>query len=554
MKIKFKILLGFGSVFVLFLILSSYNIISAMKIKDSTELIKDESVVYAELAQDMKLDVVGVQQWLSDISATRAQDGLNDGLDEAEKSRSAFFEKLEQFKVMYTEEGDQDGLSAVDELGKAMSAYHQQGVVMAKAYIEGGPASGNKIMGDFDVAAANIQDKIEPFIEQQMNELNYEMELAANSVKKMTTSLIVGSVMMLLIIVTATWYLVFTITRPISKVSEMLKDISEGEGDLTSRLSVSGKDEIAELSEYFNRFVIKLQDMFREVVNGISTMSSATTELAAVSEQMSSSAENISGESESVAAAAEEMSVNMSSVSAASEQVTTNMGLVATSSEEMAGTITGVAKSTEHAASVTDKAVTVAGSASEKIKELGTAAQEIGKVTDAIAEISEQTNLLALNATIEAARAGEAGKGFAVVANEIKELAKQTAEATLEIKNKIEGVQTSTSDSVTQIEEVTGVINEINETVAIITKTVEEQAAATSEISNNVNQGAQGLDEVNENVAQSATVSTDIAQSIVGINQSSSELVESVTQVRNSANELSELSEKLQSMVGGFKL
>jgi len=554
MKIKFKILISFGIVFALFVALSCFNIYSAMKIKDGTQLIKDESAVFAGLARGMKLDVVSVQQWLSDISATRAQDGLNDGLDEAAKSRNEFFEKLGQFRTMFQDEGDQEGLSSLEDLAKAMDEYHQQGVIMAKAYIDGGPAEGNKVMADFDTAAANIQSKIDPFLESQLSELNSEMVLAAKSTDSMITSLIIGTVIMLSIILIATWYLVFSITRPIIKVSAMMKDISEGEGDLTSRLEVSGKDEIAELAGYFNQFVIKLQDMFKEVVNGISTMSSATTELASVSEQMASSAETISGESESVAAAAEEMSVNMSSVSAASEEVTTNMGLVATSSEDMAGTISGVAKSTEHAASVTEKAVTVAGSASEKIKELGTAAQEIGKVTEAIAEISEQTNLLALNATIEAARAGEAGKGFAVVANEIKELAKQTADATLEIKNKIEGVQTSTADSVTQIEQVTGVINEINLTVETITKTVEEQAAATSEISNNVNQGAQGLDEVNENVAQSATVSTDIAQSIVGINQGSSDLLESVNQVRNSTAELSELSERLHSMVSGFKL
>lgn len=398
---------------------------------------------------------------------------------------------------------------------------------------------------------------------------------------------------------------------PINRVVNNLQELAQGEGDLTQRLSIDcpvcsdvtkcnnancqsfGKknlcweesgsysdepecikivnrdyekctdcpvykqatyDELQQLSAYFNSFVLKLQKMFKEVVNGVVTMSSATTELSAVSEQMNQGAQTVSEDSDSVAAASEEMSTNMNSVSAATEQVATNMNLVASAVEEMTSTISEVAKNTEQASAVTENAVTVADNTSRQIKELGLAAQEIGKVTDTIAEISEQTNLLALNATIEAARAGDAGKGFAVVANEIKDLAKQTAEATLEIKNNIDGVQSSTAGTVQQIEKIGDVINDINTTVASIAAAVEEQSTATREISENVSQGVQGLDEVNGNVAQSAVVTGDIARSIGGISQSSSDMSASSTQVQSSAHELSELAEKLRIMVGGFKL
>jgi methyl-accepting chemotaxis protein len=198
--------------------------------------------------------------------------------------------------------------------------------------------------------------------------------------------------------------------------------------------------------------------------------------------KLSDSTASMSGRSNSVAGAAEAMSATMNSVAAASEQTATNVNMVASATEEMTATVQEIAHNSEKARTITESAVTQAGSASQKVGELGRAANEISNVTEVITEISEQTNLLALNATIEAARAGEAGKGFAVVANEIKELAKQTAQATQEIKAKIEGIQGSTAGTVNQIEQITGVINEVNEIVGTIATAVEEQAATSREI------------------------------------------------------------------------
>jgi methyl-accepting chemotaxis protein len=188
------------------------------------------------------------------------------------------------------------------------------------------------------------------------------------------------------------------------------------------------------------------------------------------------------------------------------------------------------------------------------VDELGHAADEISKVTEAITEISEQTNLLALNATIEAARAGEAGKGFAVVANEIKELARQTAAATLEIKNRITGIQDSTADTVTQIEAITGVINEVNEIVGTIATAVEEQSVTSQEIANNVAQASQGIQEVNENVNQSSSVAGTISGDIAEVNSSVQEIADSSSQVNHNSDELSALSGKLRELVGRFKV
>lgn len=553
MKIRTKILLGFGSIFFLFLITSSYNISTSNKIKQTSQLVKNESAVFAGLARDMKLDVVALQQWVSDISATRAQDGLDDGLVEADKSRQAFLKKLNLFRQMYKEENDTENLAAVDGLEKAMGIYHRQGVIMAKAYIEGGPAAGNKIMAVFDAAAEGINNQIDPFLKQQLTEHEEGMELVAVMVDNMTKALSVCAIVMLLLIVSMVAYLVLSITRPINRVIEMLKDISEGDGDLTIRLDDSGKDELAQLATYFNRFVSKLQDMFKDVVSGVQTLSSTSTELSAISSQMSANSEQTTGKANTVAAAAEEMSVNMESVAAASEETSVNVNMVAAAAEEMSATIAEIASNTEKTQSITGSAVIQSQNASTQINELGVAAKEVGKVTETITEISEQTNLLALNATIEAARAGEAGKGFAVVANEIKDLAKQTSEATDEIKDKIFKIQEATKNSVTEITKIAGVITDVNEMVSNISITVEEQASATQEISNNVSQASQGIQEVNENVAQASSVTGEVAADIAEVGQASSELNSSSNHVNVSAEKLGELAKQLTALMDQFK-
>jgi methyl-accepting chemotaxis protein len=344
------------------------------------------------------------------------------------------------------------------------------------------------------------------------------------------------------------------ITRPLSGAVKGLQDIAEGEGDLTNRLEVVSSDEVGELATWFNTFMEKLQGIIREITGNAGTLNEASGDLTNLSDQMSQGADNMSTRSNTVASSATEMSANMSSVSAAMDQTTTNINIVATSAEEMTATINEIAQNSEKARHITGEAVSRSQDATEMVKELGNSADNIGKITEAITEISEQTNLLALNATIEAARAGEAGKGFTVVANEIKELARQTANATQEISNSVTDIQESTSNTVMVITENSKVINEVNEIVSTIASAVEEQSVTTKEIASNVAQASKGLEEVNQNVSQSSEVSEEIARDISEVNQSSGDISNSSSQVKLSAEELRKLSEKLNVLVGRFKV
>ena len=349
-------------------------------------------------------------------------------------------------------------------------------------------------------------------------------------------------------------YISRKITVPIKHTVEMLKNIAQGEGNLTKRLKVETKDEVGEMAEWFNKFIDTIQNIIKDVAQNANRVKDASGELSEISKQMTFGAEQTSEKANVVAAAGEEMSSNMSSVAAATEEASANVNMVATAAEQMIATINEIAQNSEKASSITSEAVAQTQSASNKVNELGSSADEIGKVVETITEISEQVNLLALNATIEAARAGEAGKGFAVVANEIKDLAKQTAEATQEIKGKIGGIQGSTDATVTEIGQILEVINDINDIVSTIATAVEEQSATTKEIAENVVQASRGIQEVNENVAQSSSVARDIAKDIADVNQASGKMSDSSSQVNLSAEALTGLSETLNEMVGKFKV
>jgi len=332
------------------------------------------------------------------------------------------------------------------------------------------------------------------------------------------------------------------------------RDVAEGEGDLTKRIAVHSKDELGELGTLFNMFLGNLQAMITRITGNSMAVSESAVLLTELSGQMNERARDTSMVANNVAAGAEEMTTNLNAVAAAMEESSTNTAMVASAAEEMTATINEIATNTERASVITNEAVQQSVRASQRMTELGVAAEAIGKVTETINDISDQTNLLALNATIEAARAGEAGKGFAVVANEIKELAKQTAEATRHIKVQIEGMQTTTTVTVEEIKQISLVINQVNELVATIATAVVEQSTATGEIAANIAQASQGLQEVNENVGQGSVVAGGITADITKVSVAAGEITSSSDQVRERAQQLQTTAGELKAIVGRFRI
>jgi len=314
------------------------------------------------------------------------------------------------------------------------------------------------------------------------------------------------------------------ISVPLQRVAARLRGIAEGEGDLTRELEVIHMDEVGEVSRWFNSFVKDLRSRIGSIATSAQLLGISSEQLASVSDQMTNSAE--------------ETSTKAGVASVASEQVSGNLQKVATAAEELNVSIREISKNAVEAAGVAGSAVEIAETTSETVVRLGDSSEEIGNVIKVITSIAEQTNLLALNATIEAARAGDAGKGFAVVANEVKELARGTAEATDDIGRRIKAIQQDTDASVTAIQKIRTIVNRISEIQSMIAHSVEEQTATTKEMGRLINECAGG--------------GTEISRSISGVAQAAQVTTGGALDTRKAAAELASMATDLQLLVESF--
>jgi methyl-accepting chemotaxis protein len=372
------------------------------------------------------------------------------------------------------------------------------------------------------------------------------------------------------------------IIRPINAVVLRIRDIAEGDGDLTARIEIHNQDEIGEMAKWLNTFIENNQKMIQHIASHTQALISASTELSGLavllasgSQEMSIQADTVAGTSGEVstiingmAASIEQMSMNVQTVSSNTEQIAQNTTIISTSIEEMSSALNSVSDNAEKGTRTSEKAVMMSDTATDMMTALGTSAKEIGKVTNIIKRIAEQTNLLAINATIEAASAGDAGKGFSVVAYEIKELANQSAQAAEDISKRIRGIQGKTAQAVHVIADVTAIITEMNASNIEVTESVSEQTTIANAITKTVLHAdsgvngiasaiaeiAKGTDDMAKNASEGAHGVIEVSANIHAISQATEEAHTGAEQVRAAAADLNVVAGQLREMVDRFKV
>ncbi len=550
MKIGTRLVLAFALILLFLLVNSGTSFLMIEHLNGEITTLAEDRMPRVEQANTIIDNINVIARALRNIVIDTSKETQQAEVQRVEKARATIGQSIETLKKSTK---DEVGQAKVKTLFDARVAY----IEITDQYVglvKGGDLDKAKTMllTTLRAVQAKYFTACEELIAYETKLAHDEAKGAAESAGQAKTLILVLLLVAMVVGISAAILIIRSITGPVAKTVKLAETMATG--DLTARLDIDQQDEIGKMAKSMNGTVAQLRTMIVEIISGINTLSTSSADLAAVSRQLSSAAHGTAEKSATVATAAEEMSTNIHSVSAAMEQSSSNVGIVATATEEMTATVNEIGQSAEKARAVSERAVKQSQATSDKITALGESARKVGKVTETITEISEQTNLLALNATIEAARAGEAGKGFAVVANEIKELARQTAAATVDIKSQINDMQTTTTSTIEDIEKISQVIAEINTVIGGIATAVVEQSAATNEIAGNISQAAQGIAEVNENVAQSTVVISEITKNISEINQEANQVGESSSQVQASAQGLEELAAQLEILMKKFKV
>ena len=340
--------------------------------------------------------------------------------------------------------------------------------------------------------------------------------------------------------------------KEVSRAVETLKGVAAG--DLSQRLESQAFEEFSRVADSLNKALASMDQAVRTIRCGASDLSDSSDNLNGTANSLAAGAEQTTQLSLQVSAAAEEMSCSLTEVSAAVEQVSSNNSSISEATDCMLEELDTVSDRVSSAVSVADEASTLVEVGSDKIRRLGAAATEISEVSQTIQDIADMTNLLALNATIEAARAGEAGKGFAVVASEVKDLANQTSEATVHIREQIDGIQSASTDAISAVQQIDDVIKKVRDESTHISTSVTEQKANTRCIADQITQDANAANLVASNISQTAMASSEIAKSISEVDKAARSTAESANDTRSSGIELTKLSEQLSDSLEVFNV
>ncbi|MEJ2061775.1 MAG: methyl-accepting chemotaxis protein [Reinekea sp.] len=482
---KFRVLMGTLLIISLTQIFLEFNGVN-QEIKRGRELTEREIPILNK-AHQVKLAVVEVQQWLTDISATRGMNGLNDGFDVAEESAQHFYRLIDELIQINPE-----NKTAYQAMVPIFEDYYQTGKKMAHAYVDKGPAGGNSMMNEFDATAKKMAKTIDNFRALRlMPDVVSELHLIAS-------------------------------------------------GNLTSTRRIShSEDEMGQLSKGLENMRSSLKVVISEVRNASEKVSHAAKSLAGHTERTLQGSDQQLNEISAIASIMTEMSANSLQVSQNTEMVANS----ARQAQDAAQTGTEVVKTSVHSIEELVANVILVSEAITKLEKDG---ESIGSILETIGAIAEQTNLLALNAAIESARAGEQGRGFAVVADEVRKLASRTQESTSEIQQTIERLQKGAHDAadiITQgrsmAEHSIEQANQANESLLAISESINQITEMTDQIATAAQQQSQVANDISMNVNRVKEICDTNAQGATETNHAGRQMLDLSVAMNNSASHFS---------------
>ena len=486
---------------------------------------------------NLQLNVIQIQQWLTDVSATRAAEGFDDGFGEAQAYFTKANETIDNLIKAHASLNEAEMVKALKDYKVDLQKFYVIGVKMANSYVKDGPDEGNKLMLELDPFAAKLTEQLDVWIVTHKEE---SREAAININKNIKTAKSQNMYLSILIVVItlAAFAIINSILSNIKKIDTYLEKLSML--DFTGELGIKGENEIAQIAKNLSSVITSLKSF-------ISDSKNSSSENASIAHELSTTAVSVGKKIEDVTTIVNNTTSEVQNIT---NEIEVSISNAADSKKHVVNANATLQEATQEIISLTREVQDTAQIEEEmahKIEQLSSDADQVKEVLTVISDIADQTNLLALNAAIEAARAGEHGRGFAVVADEVRKLAERTQKSLVEIQATINVIVQAVMDSGEQMAKNSKNIQEL----ANISTSVEGKIELTTEMMNEVTSASE---KVLSDFRVTGKMVHTISDEVNNVNHIMADNARSVEEIASASEHLNDMTDKLNQKMEQFKV